>query len=433
MENRDNLEKRNIIMLENKNHFIIESFCLKTTIILSFIFSLASFAKVLPPADGVKITKGAMYRSTEGRTGVFKKTGITDNPKIKWTADIGGKIKSSPVVFEGFLYIGGKDGIYAIDTDTGTIKWKYPVKGGINSSACVANETVLFQGNGKVFALDAKTGKKKWIYKSKAKRNKKEPNYSSPAVIYGYVYVAVATEVVVLDFNTGKKIHKVLGFVGKRRNRASTFYLSLAFGKDKYYAGDKLSWGYIYGHEYDTGRCVWKTIGPFEGGAGVYFYKTPAATEEGVYFSTTRGLRKFHPKKGFAKRYSYKKVWYYKEDIGRGIDPNEFFPHSSPSIWDGVVYAGRYSGKFLAINDKDGKLKWEKKFSKSINSDPAIATESGIVYFGCDDNYLYALNAKTGKEKWSFKTNGEIFASPWIEDGAVYIASEDGKVYALTK
>ena len=376
------------------------------------------------PVKGVTITKGAIYRSTLGRSGVFKKSGVAKAPMVKWTAEVGGKVMSSPVVCEDALYIGGKEAFYAISTEDGTIRWTFSVKGDVKSSACVANDTVLFQANSTVFALEALTGEKKWSYKA---RKEAAGNHISPAVAYGVVYTAVGREVVALDFTSGKQIFKL-------KDMSPQEFCSLAFGKDEFYAVSKLEWGYGHAFDYATSEFIWKTTGPFENGAGVYFYKTPAVSKEGnVYYNTTRGVRKFHPEKGRTDKAHVRNRLWFCCLLDKDVEDNEFLAQTSPSVWNGQVFAGRLDGKFAAINDADGKINWQKQCTDSVASDPSIATASGIVYFGCNDKNLYALDAATGEEKWKFETGGEIFSSPWIEDGAVYIASYDGKVYALTE
>ena len=44
---------------------------------------------------------------------------------------------------------------------------------------------------------------------------------------------------------------------------------------------------------------------------------------------------------------------------------------------------------------------------------------------------MYALNTANGDILWTYTTGDSIYSSPAVVDGAVYIGSEDGKVYAL--
>ncbi|HCD06019.1 MAG TPA: hypothetical protein DEQ60_11925, partial [Methylophaga sp.] len=52
-------------------------------------------------------------------------------------------------------------------------------------------------------------------------------------------------------------------------------------------------------------------------------------------------------------------------------------------------------------------------------SSPAIAGEQ--VYFGSMDGYLYALDINNGEQTWRFDSGWAIFASPFVDNGILYI------------
>jgi outer membrane protein assembly factor BamB len=65
-----------------------------------------------------------------------------------------------------------------------------------------------------------------------------------------------------------------------------------------------------------------------------------------------------------------------------------------------------------------------------IAASPAVAY--GLVYIASDDGNVYALHSRTGKLVWKFATGHEIAAaSPTVANGVVYQASYDYNVYAL--
>jgi len=43
------------------------------------------------------------------------------------------------------------------------------------------------------------------------------------------------------------------------------------------------------------------------------------------------------------------------------------------------------------------------------------------------------LAAATGEERWRFETGGDVYASPAVVGGVVYIGSKDGYVYAIAE
>lgn len=106
---------------------------------------------------------------------------------------------------------------------------------------------------------------------------------------------------------------------------------------------------------------------------------------------------------------------------------------SSPTYFDGTVYAGSEDGKLYALNDSDGSLKWSYTTGDQVISKPAVYQGGGknLVLFGSHDKKLYALNAATGALEWSYTTGGSVISDPLIDDGTVYFGSGDRYIYAL--
>lgn len=74
-------------------------------------------------------------------------------------------------------------------------------------------------------------------------------------------------------------------------------------------------------------------------------------------------------------------------------------------------------------------LRWTYTTKGQVWSSPAVA--GGKVYVGSDDGNVYALNADNGRQVWSFPTGGMVRSSPAVVNGIVYVGSHDGNVYAL--
>ena len=56
---------------------------------------------------------------------------------------------------------------------------------------------------------------------------------------------------------------------------------------------------------------------------------------------------------------------------------------------------------------------------------------NGIVYIGSDDGNLYAIDANTGNLKWKFPTEGLVRSHPAILNNLVFITSDDGYLYGI--
>jgi outer membrane protein assembly factor BamB len=85
---------------------------------------------------------------------------------INWKFKTGQKVRASPVADNGTVYIGSWDGtVYALDALTGQARWQTPIGGQIQTTALVANGLVYTASRkASVVALDAQTGRKKWEY-----------------------------------------------------------------------------------------------------------------------------------------------------------------------------------------------------------------------------------------------------------------------------
>lgn len=64
-------------------------------------------------------------------------------------------------------------------------------------------------------------------------------------------------------------------------------------------------------------------------------------------------------------------------------------------------------------------------------STPALDETSNLLVFGANDKKVHALNM-AGEFLWSYETGGQVYSSPLLEDGRVYIGSLDGKLYSLS-
>jgi outer membrane protein assembly factor BamB len=70
----------------------------------------------------------------------------------------------------------------------------------------------------------------------------------------------------------------------------------------------------------------------------------------------------------------------------------------------------------------DPRLRWRVDTHGEVYSSPAVV--GGILYLGTKEGYLLALNEETGEEIWRFDTGGGIVrSSPTVVDGTIYLAA----------
>jgi len=196
--------------------------------------------------------------------------------------------------------------------------------------------------------------------------------------------------------------------------------------------------GYLYAIN-TTGKLKWK----FKSDGKIC--SSPAIKGSVVYFNNSKGM--FYA----INVQTGKKIWSFKTDgeslrTGKGLNgstPKDMvmtdiwdFYLSSPVIADDVVYFG--SGvNVYAINLKNHQVVWKFTAPNVVHSSPAVY--DGMIYFGCWDGNLYALNAATGSKIWNFQTGIDnenhwmegIQSSPSVVDTLVVIGSRDANVYAI--
>jgi len=77
---------------------------------------------------------------------------------------------------------------------------------------------------------------------------------------------------------------------------------------------------------------------------------------------------------------------------------------------------------------KSFKLLWSFKAGSAIKSSPVICGEN--IYIGSNDGYLYSIT-KEGKLNWKYNCETSVEASPLYLNGIIYVGSLEGNLYAI--
>ena len=85
--------------------------------------------------------------------------------------------------------------------------------------------------------------------------------------------------------------------------------------------------------------------------------------------------------------------------------------------------------KIYCLDANTGELIWSYTTGNNVWSSPAIS--NGKVYIGSQDNKIYCLDADTGQLIWTYTTGDGVSSSPAISNGKVYVGSCDNKIYCL--
>lgn len=102
---------------------------------------------------------------------------------------------------------------------------------------------------------------------------------------------------------------------------------------------------------------------------------------------------------------------------------------STPAISDGIVYFGSADHGVYAIEASNGEEKWHYRTGAAVFGGPAVA--QGVVAIVSTDKNVYGLDAATGSVKWTSRVDG-LYQSNAATDGSrFYIAGWDNHIRCL--
>ena len=128
--------------------------------------------------------------------------------------------------------------------------------------------------------------------------------------------------------------------------------------------------------------------------------------------------------------------WLFKGEGGVVVDFS-----SSPAVVDSLVYISAAQGSFFSsggavycLDANSGTHLWRYDTSVQIFSSPTVA--GGRVYVGEGfhqdaDCHLHCLDASSGRRIWRFKTASHVESTPFISQGKVYFGAGNDGVYCL--
>jgi outer membrane protein assembly factor BamB len=407
--------------------------------------------------------------------------------KWSWTPDPatmsgqpGPRIFSSPIVSNGFIYIGADTGVfYSLDEATGAVRWtrflgyvttKTLPGRGFSSTATVANDPVSGKStvyvaapDGYLYAMDAATGKTVWrgAVAVPSQTVNDYYNWSSPVVSGGHVYVGISSQgdkplvrggAVGFDQHTGAKIGTyytmpagTLGgsiwsspaaegagaYVYVTTGNPGTRYTSTPGDSNGIVrlAGANLSrqdaWTVpasqqIFDSDFGASPTLFSALLP---GATTRTTMIAACNKNGELYA----LRRLDLHAG--------PVWSFRignpDTVGPGIC-------LSAAVFDGtrLYMAGNgtsiagtaYPGSIRALDPATGKALWQRGLASSVYGSPS-EDGSGVLAVATWDtsgagNRVYLINAANGSVIGTLSTGNSVtFAQPVFADHYLFIAT----------
>jgi len=274
---------------------------------------------------------------------------------LAWKRFLGDPVPRPVLGSDGTIYVGSKAGdLYALRGSDGRILWRRSTGVQVHATPCRTGDLVFAGGGDGVFyARERSSGEVRWTFRTRGR-------ISAGAAVSG----------------------------------DTTFFGS----------GD----GMIYALLVRTGELVWKArvsaellARPIVVGQAVY-----AGTSDGTFWALAKDT-------GF-RRWTF--------ETGGAI-------RSRLVVMGTGVCFGSDDGYVYALGLEDGRLLWRYRVGAAVRF-LAISGDDRFVC-GAENRYLYALNVETGKPRWKHRFRGRITGMDVTPAGRVWVGTGDGFLHRM--
>ena len=403
------------------------------------------------------------------------------NLNIKWSAPLGTETHSTPIVAGGRIYIGTNNGeprdpkhqgdrgvLMCFDEKTGKLLWQLVVpkreedpyhdwpKSGISSPVTVEGDRVYLVSNrGEVMCLDAAglANGNDGPFQSEARHM--TPTNDAPLAL-GSLDADVLW---LFDLTTGAGIWSHDAAHSSILIHGDHLYLNSGTGVDNTHKKirtpdapslvvlDKRTGRYLAREREGIGpdifHCTWSapSMAEVNGLPRIFF-----AAGNGLLYAFD-ALK--HATPGHVQTLG--KLWQYdfdpaapKENVhrfnqNRRESPSNFY--GMPVFQDGRIYLAGGGDLFwgknavwlkcIAATNVHGTTNtaevWSYPLEKHVFGTPAVSL--GMVFIADCGRKMHCVDAKTGKPLWTHDIKGEVWASPMVADGKVYLGTREGEFY----
>jgi outer membrane protein assembly factor BamB len=113
------------------------------------------------------------------------------------------------------------------------------------------------------------------------------------------------------------------------------------------------------------------------------------------------------------------------------FDANRVYVAAGGDLWHGKPQSWLKCIDAAGTGDitKTGEI-WSYPLTRHCMSTPAIW--NGLVFIGDCGRRVHCIDAQTGRACWTHEARGEIWASPLVADGKVYLAATSGELWVLS-
>ena len=333
--------------------------------------------------------------------------------QVKWTFQDDSDIGAGMVQYQNSVITANTAGdIYALDLDNGLKLWSFSTGGKIYSTPEVWNDYVIVGSSDHyIYCLNANSGKLNW----KLKTNKAV--LGSPVVKKGMVYIGGSDGTFRgINIKTGKQkwsFNQVAGFVSSK---------PLIYQKTLYFG----SWDNgFYALNSVNGKSKWD----WTSGARNRMFSPAAVYPVGVndrifIVAPDRYMTALNSKTGEVVWREHKEGIRARESMGLSVDGSK-------------VYIKTMDGELLGVSTSSDEMEivWRSKLQLPYELTPsAIVSVGNSVFVPNHNGLISAVNAETGQVEWQHKiSNAMINPILALDTKRIIASSMDGKIVFLNK
>ncbi len=315
----------------------------------------------------------------------------TDQGKLRWQVqNLGSPASGSlPVLTDSVVYVGGKDGVYALNASDGKQRWHYQANGYSTSSPKVADGVVYDSlSDGNLYALNANDGTLRWH--SQLQEHVDALLMLADGVAY------VKTESQQGSLSVVYALSASDGTVRWKYEAGNGAEVSLAEVVDEQ--------AYILESKLNDPHTRLHAISVSDGHELWHFPKvTPASValagaDQNTVIVTFDATNDGSLTTVYALNAADGGVCWQTPFKNTTLFPGAFAA--------GGVYLGSDAGKVVALTTNDGSVKWHSQTQGTLETiSPAF---NGVVYSWFLNDGVYALNTSDGSVKWHYQTPGKV-------------------------
>lgn len=347
---------------------------------------------------------------------------LGDSLRKVWTASAGtgsssrGRLSAVPLVAGGKVYTldaGGNVSAFAVAS--GAKVWSVSVtpenekrnEGFGGGLAFDGGRLIATTGYGTVVGLDPGNGAVLWT------KTMGNPIRNSPTAVGGKVYfVSTDNALHALSAADGKNLWRARGLpqTATLLSNASPA-VGGGFVIAPFPAGD------IAAYEAGSGEAAWReslTRTSDTSAAGILGDPARPVIDRGVVFAVSHGGRMIATSESSGAR-----IW------TRNVTSTQM-----PWVAGDAVFVVDTSGKLLALSRNDGEVRWATELPKSSRwNGPVLA--GGRLWLVSGEGLLVGADARTGQVINNVDLDTDVFVTPVVAGGRMYILTDDADLIAL--